>query len=1533
MNTTLLSPLTRNFSPTGILAVLWFALSAIPTHGQAVFQFDRHELTIGNFGTSYDGCGIKSPITQTIKTASGSTSVDGTQFSCSPNIMLKNLSLVLNFPNTVTGRAGPGGLVLDSPITPSAALKGTWTWSYTPASPSSPAPQVSMWNAGGFVGCYGYSDSQKIAAPGDYSIPNFKESSCQMTAVSLSKFNEAEIDGSAKSEFSALDAYAPVTFRKSTGPDIEIKTFYKPVTGPVITLDPTSLDFGVVGDVAEQKTVRLSNSGIGTLNWKAELSTGGAAAPSRADLASGWLIVNPASGSLAQGASATLTVTVDPAGLSSGNNIGKITISSPDASNSPQEISVRAATTGGTADSLILSNEVPKEGTVLKEETTQGFSAKVKYALGSRSSALLSLRVFNEKDVLQGASAFANVSRSNGTGELEMTVPAFKIVKGTTKLQLKAVMIYAETTILATSYVVTYSVRSDASARIQSVKVFWGEQKTGRVDTFFDEFHGTTSHLHGGSKLRTSSPNERPPDLAIEIIFDHAGKSGKIELMLNEWRYAKSGEREDLRVASLAIHDVGSGTEQKEYIWLSGDQMVYTDADSWSFAAVLDPSDGSEPVKAESKPLPVQRLHIVPKGYSPLLTAKLIKGETVDFSFELEYNQMGPGVQLHAEVSPIGSSGFFKPGLYTSADVDSVDGSMELRGVFTWTFEYTIPDNAVLIAVVFTDFFHEVQSKYVVYNKLQSPDTTVSSTAGQVAGALGLDVKTVQNAANKVVKFIRTAGDIASSGLLKSGSAAPGAVPEAAGTFGEVRALADPFKDFLAINAFWQIDPPVPGTSSTPFGSQPSTFDVTLSYTADDLPDDPNFRESALKVVSYDTTTGKLTSYDTVVDTANKTATARVDGLGPYISAGVLGPFSRQSLDFPILRSTGSLYNGIGLLNLGKETASFSLTAYSDDGSTKTGTGVTNPATATLAPGQQVPKLAQQFFNFVQSSNTGWVQVRSDKNSVVGFELLGSDTVLDGADVSGTHASSVVLTDIEYDSTTTTEVQIANPTNFPVVMTLELRTNSPAAVGSTEVVLQPREKLSRRIQDLFSPLASPFLGYLIVKADHPVVASEILTSGTSIAMLNAQTLVEGSATATKLYSAQLAHGGNAYYTRFNIVNPTTLTTNLTVRAVNEGGGSLASPVSITLGPGQQYLRDAGQMFGLGSASLVVGSIIVDSTIAGVVGDVSFGDPTGTAEFRTSLPLDSNPSNFAAFAQVANGAGYFTGFAAFNPNATSAGVDLKIYKADGTLTGTSRFSLPAGGRLSKLLPELVPLSGGQVGGYFTLTADQTITSFAVFGTTTLSALSAVPPLGREFTGTVSPPTTTCNLYGEDFDGGTALGWTVSSDTSTWQVTGGKLQVSAIQGNRTAEATHPLPVPNFFKLTMDVETDNFNGTFYGFEAYSDIQPFNLITATGTIKIDGLGVAVTSAGQAGFLGYDVDRTTFVILNATNYGSVSSLGVEWTSTGVVLLINGTARQTLPAVAFGQPVLVAPSIDKLGLYATGSTTRVRFDNICQKTP
>ena len=74
-------------------------------------------------------------------------------------------------------------------------------------------------------------------------------------------------------------------------------------------------------------------------------------------------------------------------------------------------------------------------------------------------------------------------------------------------------------------------------------------------------------------------------------------------------------------------------------------------------------------------------------------------------------------------------------------------------------------------------------------------------------------------------------------------------------------------------------------------------------------------------------------------------------------------------------------------------------------------------------------------------------------------------------------------------------------------------------------------------------------------------------------------------------------------------------------------------------------------------------------------------------------LEIQPSRTAVFSQVANGMGYYTGLAFFNPNSEDATVDIQVFAADGQKTGNAQLTLAAGHRISKLLPELVESTAG------------------------------------------------------------------------------------------------------------------------------------------------------------------------------------------------------------------------------------------------
>ena len=63
---------------------------------------------------------------------------------------------------------------------------------------------------------------------------------------------------------------------------------------------------------------------------------------------------------------------------------------------------------------------------------------------------------------------------------------------------------------------------------------------------------------------------------------------------------------------------------------------------------------------------------------------------------------------------------------------------------------------------------------------------------------------------------------------------------------------------------------------------------------------------------------------------------------------------------------------------------------------------------------------------------------------------------------------------------------------------------------------------------------------------------------------------------------------------------------------------------------------------------------------------------------------------------------------------------------GEKVGEAMINLAAGTRFSRTVDQLVPSSAGQAGGFIRVTSDKGLIGQQLFGTSTLSLLSAVPP---------------------------------------------------------------------------------------------------------------------------------------------------------------------------------------------------------------
>ena len=168
------------------------------------------------------------------------------------------------------------------------------------------------------------------------------------------------------------------------------------------------------------QTLTVTNTGEATLEWSA--SDDGA-----------WLGVTPTSGSLGEEASKTVTVTVSSASLDAGSYEGTITVADPDATNSPQTVSVdltvttgepvirvtvgssatATVTSGETLSIPILTDMTDPAGQDVASMTAVVTWDPTKFTFGSSAAGNFGSVVINDTEVSSGT---LRVSMFNATG-------------------------------------------------------------------------------------------------------------------------------------------------------------------------------------------------------------------------------------------------------------------------------------------------------------------------------------------------------------------------------------------------------------------------------------------------------------------------------------------------------------------------------------------------------------------------------------------------------------------------------------------------------------------------------------------------------------------------------------------------------------------------------------------------------------------------------------------------------------------------------------------------------------------------------------------------------------------------------------------------------------------------------------------------------------------------------------------------------------------------------------------------------------
>jgi hypothetical protein len=440
----------------------------------------------------------------------------------------------------------------------------------------------------------------------------------------------------------------------------------------------------------------------------------------------------------------------------------------------------------------------------------------------------------------------------------------------------------------------------------------------------------------------------------------------------------------------------------------------------------------------------------------------------------------------------------------------------------------------------------------------------------------------------------------------------------------------------------------------------------------------------------------------------------------------------------------------LALVNSGTVQAETVLTAFDDSGVRLNLPGVENPATTRIAP-------ATQTLTSGPDPNTPGVQIFTDA-AVTGVAVLSANRLLETLVLPRANAYRAVLPDIVRDATTSTDIHLANPTKFLNQVRLALWNGEGSLAGEASLTLESKARYAQPVEVLFPAMPEEFQGYVTLEAEQGVVAAQIVRNGGTAAALGAQVLESPERTPVRLYSPYFSAGGDMPATILNLVNPTTLDANVVVHAFADSGARVGSAVNLSLAAGRQHRRGVADILGLDPDAAVAGSLLIESSIRGVAGDVIIEDPLFGARYRTALPLDLEPQTTWLIPYVSNAAGMLSGVVVQNTTAAAANAQVRMLRSDGTVVGAAAPRIAGNGRHSELLLGMLPASAGQT-GYLLVTADQPVIPFAVLARQTPTDLASVLP--QPIPGSAPPPlspaiqvTPTSLAFGSVADGQTA-----------------------------------------------------------------------------------------------------------------------------------------------------------------------------------
>lgn len=1049
----------------------------------------------------------------------------------------------------------------------------------------------------------------------------------------------------------------------------------------------------------------------------------------------GWLDAPRSIGSIEPGQSSTITVRALPfpppnfIQIAPGDYNGQILVK-PAANQPPQQdfpsVTVPAVfhvQLPGDQLAILAGSVAPATNEPIKLDTTYtNFKADVTYQLGTRDNADLALRLFDESGNLQGSSEFIRVARSEGrVAARRLTISAVTISPGAlgitpSRLILRAVLLDRSllTTVKSTpetEYVYTVE---------PAIKLALGTG-TSAAD-FRPESPG---ELHAGpwNLLSAHWPAAATVDVPkgsgirgvnVTARFFRAPGLSRFYTTTTKPLAANFGGRVFFNLADTGFHGLP-------------DEAAKYRADVVQFRANVVNLESTTIEESQQIDLPVERINLV--ASEPPFGSILPRSEPNRIRLTAEYNVPNFGRRL-IQQRVDSEEPCIRPGRNDLKDEELGPG----RAQFTYEVTAYFPllskkTTAFHAGILLTELNRDIYALDCdrTHAFALSDEVFLPTTPSQSVTAADATLTIIANPTATPVDVSsprRSLAAVAAGQTLAAVGVGMQQARSARAASGPRPASALNPADIISLNQVWHFDPPIPA-------GRGFSADLSLTWAPDVVPDDPNFMEADVQILSIDPATGALQRHPTTVDLATRTATARIQSLDGTYTLGVIGPFPRRVLHLPLLSGPNGFATRLNIV-AGAQATGLSLTALDAAGQVIDGDG--NPLVGFVAPHALASPPIPAGFGLSFTSSDAWMQGVVAMDACALLRIQRSDA----GDIAPSLRAfpRLVLPGLEQSATRSTELRLANPTRFDTPISLELRRDDGTSAGTFQGLLGARTTLAGTLSNIFPGLASGFSGSVVAKGDTDLVGMALVRSGAALAIIEGQPV--GHEPYSLLVAPGVTTGGPRHRGRLSIANAGNQSHSIRVRFIGDNGTNVAPPVEVSLSPGQQYQADVGTAFGLNTATAIEGTLVVEGALVGLAGELTTFDAGGKDLFRASQPLSGTPAVRHAYAHFDNSAAHFTTVSLHNASDVPATVSVSVRRPDGTELGSAALALAGKARATRRLAAWVPASAGIAGGSFVVDASGPIWTSALAGEDSLNSLEAIPAHARQAVATPEPP---------------------------------------------------------------------------------------------------------------------------------------------------------------------------------------------------